>query len=240
MSADRDAILSNLEVVEAERSRRRQDAALGAKVLSLKAYQQRRFTRTYADLLASPRYGPAARFFLEELYGPKDFTHRDEQFRKIVSGLGPLFPPEVGRTVASVAELHALSEVLDTAMAERLHAETIAPLDYVRAWQGVGRAADRDRQVKLTVGVAETLDRVTRRPLLRSSIHLMRGPARAAGVFELHRFIERGFDTFAAMGGAREFVDTIRSHEDAFAAALFGADPASEGAATTGVLAALA
>jgi hypothetical protein len=240
MSADRDAILSHLEVVEAERRRRKQDAELGRNVWALKAYQQHRFTRTYADLLASERYGPAARFFLEELYGPQDFTRRDEQFVKIVSGLGMLFPPEVALTVASVAEVHALSEVLDTAMAQQLRAEAIAPLDYVRAWQAVGRAADRHKQVTLTVEVAGALDRMTRKPLLRKTLHLMRGPARAADLTELQHFIERGFDTFASMRGARQFIDIVRAREDAFAAALFAADPADAGAATTDVLAALA
>src|SRR5690242_14213305 len=174
MSADRDAILANLALVQAERSRRAADAALGRKVVALKAFQQRRFSRTYADLLASERYGPAARYFLDELYGPKDFVRRDAQFEKMVSGLGTFFPPEVVHTVARVAELHALSEALDTAMAEQLPSAQIAAADYVRAWQAVARAADRRRQVTLSVGVAETLDGLTRRPMLRRALHLLR------------------------------------------------------------------
>jgi hypothetical protein len=240
MSADRDTILGNLHAVESERRRRSEHPELARKVVALKAFQQRRFARSYADLLASERYRPACRFFLEELYGPKDFTHRDEQFAKIVTGLVAFFPREVIVAVASVAELHALSEVLDTAMAVELRDAQIASVDYVRAWQGVGRRADRHRQVALTVGVAQTLDRVTRKPLMRSAVRVMRAPARAAGVTELQRFVEAGFEAFAAMRGARDFIATVESREEAFAAAIFAAAATDAAASTAGVLAALA
>jgi len=239
VSADRDAILANLALVKAERSRRSDDTVLGRKVVALKAFQQRRFSRSYPDLLASERYGPAARYFLEELYGPKDFTRRDAQFEKMVSGLGTFFPPEVVRTVARVAELHALSEVLDTAMCEQLPSAEIAAADYVRAWQAVARPADRRRQVTLSIGVAQTLDGLTRKPMLRRALHLMRTPARAVGVYELHRFVEAGFDAFVEMRGASEFIATVQSREDAFAAAIFAADAADSRAWSAGVLAAL-
>ncbi len=37
----------------------------------LQRWQSARLARTYADLLASPRYRPAAAFFLDELYGSR-------------------------------------------------------------------------------------------------------------------------------------------------------------------------
>jgi len=239
-SAERESILANLGIVEGERRRRAAVAALGPRVVALKAFQQRRFTRTYPDLLGADRYVAACRFFLDELYGPDDYARRDAQFAKMVSGLGTFFPPEVVHTVARVAELHALSEVLDSAMAEQLPAPQVAPVDYVRAWQAVGRAPDRQRQIVLSLGVAETLDGLTRNPLLRKGLRLMRAPARVAGVYDLHRFVEVGFDAFAAMHGAHDFIATVRSREEAFAAAIFAADPAAAAAATAGALAALA
>jgi len=71
----------------------------------------------------------------------------------------------------------------------------------------------------------ETLDRVTRLPLLRNSLRLMRGPARAAGLGELQRSLETGFDTFRSMKGAQEFIALVGSRERDFAAALFAAGP---------------
>ena len=233
-------ILANLAVVDAERQRRSSVPALNARVVALKSYQQRRFSLTYADLLRSERYGAASRFFLDELYGPGDFTPRDTQFARVVPALGRLFPRNMVEAVATLAELHALSETLDTTMAAQLEAERISGSDYIRAWQGTGRAPDRQRQIVMTLDLAARLDQLTHKPLLRNALRMMRGPARAAGLSELQRFLESGFDIFRAMNGAQEFIAVVGSRERALAAALSaagtdGADPSSTEVALAGL-----
>jgi len=222
-SAER--ILAGLATVERERSRRAADPTLARRVGALKEYQQQRLRHTYADLLASARYRQAATFFLDELYGPDDFTRRDKQFARVVPGIVRLFPGEVVGTVVALSELHALSERLDTQMAEAMaEVSEGAPLDagaYGRAWRAVGQADEREGQIALMVRVGQSLDRHTRSRLLRASLHMMRAPARAAGLDALQRFLEAGFDAFGAMGGAQEFLDTIAQRERALAAALF-------------------
>ena len=240
MSTSAAVILAHLTTVDRERVRRSQTAGLDATVAALKAYQQRRFSHTYADLLQSARYGPASRFFLAELYGPTDFTRRDAQFARVVPALVRLFPNEIVETVATLAELHALSESLDTQMALELADARVEGISYIHAWQGTGRAADRQRQISLTLDVAGRLDRFTRRVLVRNSLRLMRGPARAAGLTELQRFLEAGFDTFREMNGAQEFITMVRTREQALASALFAATPDEvEDATTATALAAL-
>jgi hypothetical protein len=216
-------VASQLNAVAAERQRRAELPGLLAKVTALKAFQQRRFALTYDDLLRSARHGAAARFFLDELYGPSDFTRRDAQFARVGPAVARVFPNQVAETVAILADLHALSEVLDSAMATELADATIAPIDYVGAWQRVDRASDRRRQIELALRIASHLDRVTRLPLLRNALRLMRGPARVAGLEELQRTLETGFDTFHAMKGADEFIATIDAREREFAADLFAA-----------------
>ena len=223
MSALADGIAAHLSVVDAERQRRAALPGLPARVTELKAFQQRRFALTYADLLASTRYGAAARYFLAELYGPGDFTTRDAQFARVAPAIARLFPDEVAETVVILAELHALSETLDTETALLLPDGPVAPLDYVRAWQGVGRAPERERQIELTLRIAAQLDRVTRKPMLRNALRLMRGPARAAGLAEVQRSLEAGFDVFRAMKGAQDFIALIDARERALAASLFAA-----------------
>ena len=216
-------ILDQLTIVEAERAIRVAEPGLGEKVRVVKEYQQRRFRHTYGDLLGSARYGPASRFFLDELYGPTDFSQRDAQFARVVPALVRLFPQEIVRTVAALAELHALSERLDTLMGLHLQRAEIAATNYVLAWQATGREPERRRQIDLTLDVAGSLDRLTRKPLLRNSLRLMRGPARAAGLGDLQKFLEVGFDTFKTMNGAVEFVALVGERERALAVALFGA-----------------
>jgi len=221
MHVDARSILDPLAIVERERQRRSADAGLAAAVVQLKAYQRDRFARTYADLLAAPRYSAAARFFLDELYGPQDFSQRDAQFARVVPALVRLFPPEILTTVQTLARLHALSESLDSRMAEAVVGQTVNRTTYIRAWHATGGPQEREQQISLTLAVGQALDRLTRKALLRHTLHLMRGPARAAGLGALQQFLECGFDTFRAMGGADGFLSEIGERERALAAALF-------------------
>jgi hypothetical protein len=223
MNAQVQVILELLRRVDAQRALRVADPALQARVQALKHYQHERFQHTYADLLAQPRYAGATRFFLEELYGPADFTRRDTQFKRVVPALVRLFPREVVLTVQTLGELHALSEELDTAMGRVVPPGPVDLAGYIAAWQAVGRPADREAQIMLMRRVADALDVYTRNPLLRHSLRLMRTPARLAGLPQLQAFLEAGFDTFGAMRGAKDFLDTVESRERALAAWLFAA-----------------
>lgn len=221
MNPKGEQILRGLQAVAAERALRAADPQLGAAVVAVKAFQHRRFEADYADMLAHPRLGPAARFFLDDLYGPMDFSQRDDQFVRVVPGLVRLFPDDIVATVAALADLHALSETLDSQMARALGAEPSDAQRYGQAWRAVGQPPERERQIVLTLSVGNALDRFTRNPLLRHSLRLMRGPAQAAGLGALQAFLERGFDTFGAMRGAGEFLQTIATRERALAAHLF-------------------
>jgi hypothetical protein len=224
-----ESLLKELRAVDAERARRAADVELEARVQALKTYQQKRFALSYADLLANPRYEAATRFFLHELYGPDDYRQRDAQFARVIPTLTRLFPEEVVDTVAKLARLHALSEHLDTRMAEHLPTSSITAQDYGIAWRACGEPASRQQQIELTMAVGESLDRLTRKPLLRQTLKLMRGPAQLAGLGALQSFLESGFDTFRAMRGAADFLATVRRREDTLARALFRNEPSALG-----------
>ena len=223
-------ILQSLAAVDAERRRRAAEPALAAGVAAVKAYQQARFERTHADLFGHPRFGRAARFFVDELYGPQDFAQRDAQFSRIVPALVRLFPDDIVETVEALAAVHALSERLDSTMAGHLHGEAPSRASYVRAWQATGEPRSRLGQLDLVMRVGQSLDRHTRSLVLRTSLKAMRGPARAAGLGTLQTFLETGFDAFGAMRGAREFLASIQARETALVERLF--EPAAVAAAT--------
>jgi hypothetical protein len=221
-----DHILSHLQTVQAERAARRADAALQARAHWVRAYQAQRLRHTHADLLADPRTREAALFFLDELYGTQDFVERDAQFAKIVPAIVRLFSAEVSRTVGHLAELHALSERLDTAMARALPSPwppvlSQAATAYAQAWQTVGEAATRHRQVQLVDTIGQALERYTRHPSLGKALRLMRLPARAANLGALQRFLEAGFDTFARLPEPEHFMRTIVAREQAEVNRLF-------------------
>ncbi len=236
MSPDGLAILDHLRSVANERRQRAADLSLERRTLALKDYQHRRFARTYADLLALPHYAGAARFFLDELYGPHDFSARDAQFERVVPGLVRLFPAAIVQTVRSLAELHALSEWFDTEVARHLTDAPISAAAYVMAWQQTGHEERRYRQIALMMAVGQALERYTRNPVLRHSLRLMRGPARAAGLSALQGFLETGFDTFGALRDAGAFLKLVEARERVLCDALFDAPVGAEEGLRSGPL----
>lgn len=220
-------ILDHLALVERLRSCRSADSELDRRVLAVKRFQHARFERTYADLLAAGEEREAARFFLDDLYGPQDFSDRDAQFSRIVPALVRLFPREIVETVASLAELHALSEQLDVDMARRLESVVVNAEAYAHAWQVTGQAGAREHQVELMMTIGRALVRYTRSALLRHSLRMMRGPARAAGLAALQVFLERGFETFGRLRRPEPFLDVIAARERRLCDVLFSGDAAA-------------
>ena len=207
--------------------------ALRSALGRVKQFQSRRFARTYSDLLNTNPYGAATRFFLEELYSDKDYAERDAQFARIAGAIQRLFPAQVAATAVTLAQLHALTEDLDQAMAEAWLAQDGADMGevhlYVTAWRRVQRRPDRDRQLAVVIDVGRQLARLTRTPGLRTMLRMMRAPAVASGLGSLQRFLESGFETFAEVvrqRGADEFLGIVQSREAALIALLFDADTA--------------
>ncbi|TLD43982.1 MAG: hypothetical protein FAZ92_03755 [Accumulibacter sp.] len=221
------ALRQHLQTAKRLRLQANSEPATAAKRLRLREWQAGRLARTHADLLASPRFGVAAQFFLSDLYGPKDFSSRDEEVERILPLLIRMLPVSALRTVALAVEVDALSEELDSAMvAELERAGMLERIDedaYAAAYRAVGCRAERERQVTLIRQTGEALDRVARKPLLSTMLRLMRGPAQLAGLGELHDFLDRGFNAFRCMGPADEFLDSIDGKERALLARLFAA-----------------
>ena len=222
--------------VTALRLHRTGDPALGTAVGSVKSLQARRFRGTYADLMGSPSFGPAARFFLEELYSDTDYTDRDLQFGRIAGTLQTMFPQPVVDTAVALAVLHAQTEELDQDMGRAWLAHADATNDaarYTAAWRTVGQRHARQQQLQRVLAMGADLARLTRTPGLRMMLRMMRGPANAAGMGALQRFLEAGFDTFGQLarqrGGVEQFLATIEQRERALMGQLFDADPVTCG-----------
>jgi hypothetical protein len=215
-------IIAELERVRALRQECAADASLDARSASIKAYQHQRFARDYGALLAHPRYSAAARFFLEQLYGPADFTQRDAEFARVVPTMARLLPRDVMQTVRQLSALHALTEELDHEMAKALSAEVVDAESYRRAWSLVGRRADRERQLALLLAIGQSLDKYARQPMLASTLRLMRGAANAAGLGHLQSFLEAGLRAFRQIGDSQTFLATIADNERQVIDAYFG------------------
>ena len=195
--------------------------ATPARLKELKRWQSERLSATYADLSRQPRYRDATRFFLNDLYGPKDFSRRDEAMVRILPAMSRLLPKSAVETASLAIELEALSESLDHRVAAALSPGPITEESYAEANRRACTREDRLRQIELIQAVGERLDELVRKPLVLKTLQLMRQPARAAGLADLQDFLERGFCAFRGMRGAAEFLAALRDRETAIVNEMF-------------------
>ena len=204
---------------------RGRETAKPTRVLEVKRWQAQRLAATYADVAMQPRYEAATRFFLEDLYGPKDFSRRDQAMLKIVPVMSRLLPASAVETAAMAVELDALSEDLDQRLATALGSRRLDAQTYAGAYRGSATRAERERQVALIDAVGHRLDALVKKPLVGRTLHLMRQPARMAGLSDLQDFLERGFEAFRLMGGADYFLALVRDRETEILNRLFSGEP---------------
>ena len=195
------------------------------RLAELKRWQSRRLAESYADISAVPRYRAATAFFLEDLYGPKDFSRRDQAMMRIVPTMARILPASAVETAALAIELEALSESLDHRVARALAPGPIDDASYAEAYRQAGTREERLRQVELIGEVGRRLDALVRKPLVFRTLKLMRAPARMAGLEDLQDFLERGFESFREMDGATEFLALIGERETSILNRLFSGAP---------------
>jgi hypothetical protein len=197
---------------------------LAGALARLANWQARRLAQTYADLSAQPRYADAIEFFKSDLYGDADVARRDADAARVVSMMARMLPERVIATVAQAMELNVLSHELDRLVQKALPRADghFSVADYASAYRRAGNMSQRQRQIFLIVEIGHALDVFVRKPLIRTALAMMRGPAHLAGFGVMHDFLERGFVAFHKMGGADEFLETIRKRETAIHDAIAG------------------
>jgi hypothetical protein len=224
MNKERDEILAAFAAVQAERLRRRSDAALGRRVRWIKRLQHLRLAITHEHLLRDPAWGEGGRFFLDHLYGDRDDEQRDVQFMRVLPTMLRVLPAEGVTALCRLAELHAMSERLDGRMGECLQ-DLLTPgsaaLSYVAAWRAASTLDERLAQVDAMKAVGLSLASVVHRPMLSSAVRLMRAPAQLAGLSQLHAFLAEGLRCFRGIDPVESFLDDIAHKEASLIVALF-------------------
>ncbi len=200
-------------------------------LLEVRRWQARRLEHSFRGFLADPRRAPAARFFLEDVYGDRDFSRRDADIARVLPKMQRLLPASLLDTVADGLALGALTQAFDLRMAHVLH-EGVIPLDparYAAAYREVGRPRLRLRQIELVRDVGNGLGAALKLPGLRTLLRLSRGPAHAAGLADLQGFLERGVDAFTRLQDVGAFLEDIERSEREVARRLFAGDAAPFG-----------
>jgi len=229
--AEYGTIAHSLQSVESLRTSRRANHDLRERTSDLRRWQADRFRQTYSDFFSDQHLRKAAQFFLSQLYGTQEHNKRDAQFARIAGTLERIFPESIVKVATLLAQLHALSETLDACMAyawielepdfNKLNFGSIqCDRRYRAIWRillthtGFHRARLEQLSAVQELGLA--LQRHTRVPSLRLMLKMMRHPASAAGLHDLQRFLETGFDIFDDLvrsGKASLFLQLIATRE---------------------------
>jgi hypothetical protein len=205
-------------------------ASLDPQMALLRAWQSERLSKTYADLLADSRYGPACRFFLSDIYAPRDFTQRDHDIERMHSFMLKFIPARILHPLAVAIELNTLTKGLDMALLEILVnqlglTDNLTPQMYAEGYRRCKNYEQRVDQIELVMEVGQEIDRLAHLPLVGASLRLARGPAYRAGWYELQDFLERGFAAFKHMRGAKKFLYLTKQREKQILDRIYAGEP---------------
>lgn len=215
-----------------------QERELAAGHRLLCEWQCQRLSLTYDDFARQSRYQAAVEFFLSDLYGPVDFSQRDEDIARVYPLMVKVLSGEAIDSLSQGLALNSLTMELDLKLLEVLeqqYGESFSrgdvPLDfamYARAYKACDNYEERRQQISMIVDVGQNLELVTRKKFILAAVKLARKPAHLAGFGELQSFIERGLAAFRKMGKAEHFLDAVHSRESRLLDAIFADQPVPE------------
>jgi hypothetical protein len=179
-------------------------------------WQCKRLLATHDEMARKPTYRLAMAFFVDELYGPKDFSQRDADLARVIPKLAKVLPNKAMKAIDDALALNALSFDLDMAMAQELQRQAEGKVNrdtYALAYRTTGRDHDRQRQITIVSHLGQQLADVVHIRGISILIKLARKPAKMAGLLSLHEFLQRGYDAFKGLGDVTQFIEPVVSKE---------------------------
>lgn len=193
------------------------------KLRALRQWQCKRLLASHDQHYQVPKFKAAMDFFVEELYGPKDFSQRDQDIARVVPKMAKLLPNKALATIEIASHLNYLSLQLDCAMLPHLP-DTIDTDTYAKAYVACKNPKPRAEQIKVIEQLGLDLARVVAIPGISTLLMLARKPAKLAGLDALQVFLETGFAAFRKLGDVDAFLMPMVSKEQALMEQLFAGE----------------
>jgi hypothetical protein len=184
--------------------------------IALQRFQSNRLRRDHADLAREPQYRDIGEFFFDEMYGPRDFSARDEQARRL-NQFVHLVPGIAVGDVQKVLQLLDVTNRLDDSVVVWLlelgaSANFDEPL-YERAYRLADNYDERVLQIDLARDALYNVYRMTRRPLVGVALERTQGLAQRVGMTDIHRFLLLGFRAIQPVRDIHRFVEAVMLRE---------------------------
>ncbi|MFT5543770.1 MAG: hypothetical protein ACI97K_003278 [Glaciecola sp.] len=201
---------------------------LTATIRKLQTWQTKRLLTTHHDLWHSKRFKPAMQFFVDELYGPRDYSQRDIELARVVPKMAKILPNKGLVSLQAALRLNSLSLELDIALVHELGNKEINRGNYFDCYRQSDNQSKREEQIQLLEDLGLDLEQVVKISGISAILMLSRKPAKVAGVKSLHEFLEKGFKSFKKLGEVRDFIDPIINRERKLMHTLYAAKGPTE------------
>ena len=201
-----------------------QEQGLAGQLINLREWQCQRLLQSHQQSYQNAKYRPAIQFFVDELYGPKDFTQRDKDIESVVPKMKKWLPEEALESLAVAIHLNALSQELDVEMLNQLGGASIDNKSYAQAYQNSNNQHLRAMQIDYIEQLGLDLAKVVKLPGIGLILKMARTPAKLAGLSTLQCFLEDGFAAFKRLGKVEDFILPLVSQERDIMNALFAGE----------------
>jgi hypothetical protein len=188
-------------------------AGLMPSIRAVQAWQCKRLLVSHQDMYQQKRFKPAVEFFINELYGPNDFSQRDQDIARIVPKMSKFLPEKALQSLASALYLNTLSFELDFDLAKQLVNTEINRDTYAKAYISCDNIANRQKQIDYIRTLGNDLAEVVKMKGISSLLFISRKPAKMAGVLALHEFLDKGFKSFKNLGNVEDFIIPVVNKE---------------------------
>ena len=188
-------------------------AGLMPSIRAVQAWQCKRLLDSHKDMYQQKRFKPAVEFFINELYGPNDFSQRDQDIARIVPKMSKFLPEKALQSLASALYLNTLSFELDFDLAKQLLNTEINRDTYAKAYINSDNIANRQKQIDYIRTLGNDLAEVVKMKGISSLLFISRKPAKMAGVLALHEFLDKGFKSFKNLGDVEDFITPVVNKE---------------------------
>ncbi len=192
------------------------------RVNSLRKWQCARLLFSYDELYQQKKYRSAMDFFTDELYGPNDFTKRDEGIKKVLPLMEKVLSKQTIATFELALQLNTLSYQLDFDLVRELgDISDISSEQYAQAYQNCNNLEQRQLQLELIELLGGSLAGIARKTSVMLVLKLSRKPAKLAGLEELQAILEKGANAFRKIKTIDEFINPILQGETVIMQSLF-------------------
>ena len=188
-------------------------AGLTDAIRAVQVWQCKRLLTSHQQMYQQKRFKPAVEFFINELYGPNDFSQRDQDIARVVPKMSKFLPEKALQSLALALHLNTLSFELDLSLAKKLVDTEINRDSYANAYVDCDDLAKRQQQIDYIRNLGNDLAEVVKIKGISSLLFISRKPAKMAGVLVLHEFLVKGFKAFKNIGDVEDFIIPLVNKE---------------------------